>query len=344
MIKFSVTDLISYSECRRKWYLEKNWSLSKPPPQFWFGSTIHAGLEELYRTLDYDKARLALDNYIRTSLITLEENTGALWETVRQEFDDLADLARKVFENYLLYSESHPLGGEVRAVELPIKIPLFEDWRYGKVILSGRIDLVLETDDGLWIVDHKTSSSSMNFSGLDMDEQLTAYAFMAQWALKRTPYAVMYNVLIKDAPQPPRVLKDGSLSKDISQKTTYEWYLQELQARGEDPADYQTVLFALQTVGWGKFFQRESGTRNTEELSRYHQRAIRKTKDLIGILTDPDKNAYPNPSTYRCGYCPFVSVCKSIEDGGDGQAILEAHFQSLSSSPQEKTIPYKKIS
>lgn len=331
MLSIGVTDLQYFSGCRRKWWLEKGWKPPRPSSPYWFGTAVHEGLEVYYKTLDQDKAIQAADTLMKDSLTQISDEFPEIWDQVYGEFEDLYGLVHVVLQNYFIREESESLidlYGEVRSVEEKIRIPLFKDPVLGPVSLAGKIDLILEDARGAWIVDHKTSASPMDFGGLDVDEQLTGYTFLFYRETQTLPQGVIYNVLVKDLPNPPKVLKDGSLSKDISQKTTYSLYLKELEDRGIDSSEeeYSKVLSVLESKGWSRFFQRDGSTRNLTEVQRFFTRTLRKAQDIAGIMKDPMKNAYPNPSNYTCNYCPFLGVCKSMEDGGDWERVLEARF------------------
>ncbi len=331
MLNIEVTDLQHFSPCRRQWWLGKSWKSPKPNPNYWFGTAMHNGLEALYKTADIEKSRGVLDQFMLTDLRTFAGEHPDIWESCSQEFDDLYGLCLSVFDNYVLYDQADPLAlsyGRVLEVEQTLKYTLFEDDKFGKVSLVGRVDLVLQRDDGIWVVDHKTSGSMPSFAGLDVDEQLTGYAFLLFHKKQILPQGLVYNVLIKDLPNEPKENKDGSLSKDISQKTVYALYT-DAMIRKEidlDNPDYSKILDVLRAKGWSSFFARSSATRNLAELSSFRNHAVRKAHDIVKIFKNPMVEAYPTATNWNCSYCSFLGVCKSMEDGGDWEAILRARF------------------
>jgi hypothetical protein len=324
--KLGVTDFQYFSDCRRQWWLGRLWEPLRPNSNFWVGSAIHAGLEEFYEHRDPDSAQDKMQEWINKSFIDFSDRYSFTWETFYDEFVRLGELAQGMLQNYFLYEETEPVGEEVVATEQRIEIPLYEDYKLGMIKLVGRIDLLVMREGELWVVDHKTTASLSGNAGLDVDEQLTGYAFLVHRKLKKNVAGVLYNSLVKDLPAEPRILKDGSLSKDVSQKTTYDLYMSEINRRELNPEDYSTILNLLRAIGWKKFFQRDGSTRNNEELQSYYHRVLRKAQDIAGILRDPVKNAYPSPQTLRCSGCPFLGVCKSMEDGGDWEAILNSKY------------------
>jgi hypothetical protein len=336
MLVLGVTDIEYAFGCRRQFLLSWNYSSMKPAAPLWIGSTVHAGLEGYYRAKMYNQTAEVQISEVSAGGEALEKSindsfkefqaTNYLWQDFRMDFEGHADLARAILANYFEYSVEHPLEGKILSVETPIKIKLFDAEHLGSVYLSGKIDLLLERDDGLYVIDHKTSGSRMSTEGLDVDDQLTGYSYLVQKKYGKIPRQVLYNVLIKNIPTAPRLLKDGSLSKDISQKTTLALYQRAIEERGFNPDDYVGILNMLADTGWNNFFQRDGSIRNQEELKSYYTRTVTRAHEITRILTNPAKNAWPSPSTYQCSWCPFLGVCKSIDDGGDYEAILNAHF------------------
>lgn len=322
-MKINVTSLSYFSDCRRQWWLGESYSPKKPQSAYWLGSLVHDALETYYKTNhDIDKALKSAEGFIKKSF---DEMPSGVWEAYGQEMQELADLALGMISNYQVYDSQNPIEGKVKAIESRVAVPLMV-WRGQQVQLVGRIDLIIERD-GLWVVDHKTSSSEMDLRGLDVDEQLTAYAYLVWKTYNVVPRGVIYNVLMKQLPTDPVVLKSGGLSVAKDQKTVYDLYLSKINELGLPREDYQTYLDYLASLGWTKFFKRDGASRNVHELESFEQRAIRKGEDILSIREDPVKNAYPSPSTLKCSWCGFLGVCKAMEDGGDYQAILDSGFK-----------------
>ena len=326
--KLAVTSLTYFSECRRQWWLGETWEPKKPQLAFWTGSLVHAGLEEYYKKgpkKGSENVPKTLEAFFKKTLKEYQERGD--WDLYSQELESSYELGRGMLQNYMVYDESEPLGGKVQKVEERIELPLFTSPSGEEVTLVGRIDLIIERKDGWWIIDHKTAGTLYDTRGLDVDEQVTAYAYLVWRKYGIVPAGVIYNVLLKDLPTSPRIINKGKgLSQDKSQKTVYELYLSALEEYGFPQEEYQDFLTYLQSVGWGKFFSRDGSTRNEAELKSYEVRAIRKGGDILNILDDPDTWAYPNPQASKCSYCSYLGVCKCMEDGGDYQSVLDSHF------------------
>lgn len=325
MKKASVTALPYFGDCRRRWWFEQKYLPLSIPTEFFIGRLVHAGLAGYYEgNRSLDKALELFDAEVQAQMAEVNQRT-TLWGEELRILEDAVDLSRGIVQNYTVYDSQEPLDGEVVMVEKLISLPVMET----EFHLNGRVDLVLERSDGYWIVDHKTSRSRIPIQGLEVDEQLTAYAWMFWKTTGEVPRGVMYNTLIKSLPSEPLVLKSGKLSRDKAQPTVYDLYLQEIKARGLDVKEYQEYLDYLKMRGWTAFFQRDGSYRNLKELKSFEARALTKIREINQILEDPQVYAYPNPTTYRCSNCSYLAACKSMDDGGDPEAILQASFFSL---------------
>jgi hypothetical protein len=322
MKKVAVTDLVYFSDCRRQWWLGRKYSPKRPQYHFWVGELVHKGMETYHKSgFKVDPALASMQRFIKKSLEDLSRKFPETWQQEYPEMQDLGDLGLGIMQNYSVYDEGDKLDGKIISVEERVQVPLPEG-----ITLSGKIDLLIERKDGLWVVDHKTAGSAYSLKGLDVDEQLTGYAYIVYKTRGVIPTGLMYNTLIKELPSEPKVLKSGKLSMDMSQKTVYDLYLSKIQEMDFDPEEYEGILSVLKAVGWSKFFTRDGSTRNLKELENFEVRAVRKAQDILAILEDPEKNAYPSPSTFKCQSCVFLGLCKAMEDGGDAQAIIDAHF------------------
>ncbi len=177
------------------------------------------------------------------------------------------------------------------------------------------------------MVDHKSSGVTPSLGReLDLDDQLTGYAYVYWRLTGELPESIIYNVLVKKVPKPPEILKNGTPSKAKGQQTTFGLYLDTLKALNLDPAPYAEVLAALQAEGWSRYFVRESVTRNLAQLESYEEHLYHEYRDMVSVVENPEL-AYPSPDPIRCARCPFISVCQAMEDGGDFESLIEAKFK-----------------
>lgn len=345
--QISVTERSSFRECRRAWYFG-NVRMLEPVIQkiyFWQGEGLHAALEVYHGR--GGTLQLALDAYevwYAKSIPKVAESYGGLWEGAVKEHENAHDLSVKMLINYDEFHRSQNDVWEPVAVEQRVWVtilnPATRRTMMGSPRLTARFDF-LGAHKGrqrLIIVDHKSSSGSPS-SGrdLDLDDQLTGYAYVYWRLTGELPEQIIYNVLIKATPKPPEILQSGLPSTAKGQATTYGVFLQtltELQAAGKnvDMAKYAEVLNKLQHEGWSRYFSREGVTRNLAQIEMFEQHVYDEYRDMVEVIKDPRK-AYPNPDPMRCMRCPFIIPCMAMEDGSDAESILKARFRY---NPEER--------
>jgi len=321
--KASVSDISGFSSCRRQWLFNRIWRQAVPPKPLWIGQVVHAGLDAYYRQdRSFDAAFEAMKKYATTECDKLKHQFP--FSDVYNLLMDQAEEAVGYVYNYSIYDAEWRLNGEVITVERPFKIKLPSNPTYA---LSGRIDLVLRAPTGgLLVVDHKTMSSKPTLSGLDVDEQITAYSWAVKQLYGEIPEAVVYNVVVKSMPKEPEVLKSGGLSKAKGQSTTAALYRAKIAELGLKESDYAPILQELEERGWDPYFARVASSRTNEELEAFEKRCATKLRDIQAIVTNPSIEGYPSPSTFTCSYCPFLAPCKVLDEGGDYEAIMDNRF------------------
>lgn len=330
----SVTERGTFRTCRRQWYYGTVLRLAPKDQVQWnliFGDCIHAGLDAYYRNkrslqhaLDaFEMAWVEEDN-------VLLETYGSLYTYMETEWIEWREKGETMLTYYDIYDKQTTQHKILDiAIEERAFIPIFRGSGDGtEPLLSGRIDIVEEREDGIWIRDHKTAAQRPHVPSLDVDDQLTAYCYI-YWRLTGiVPRGAEYNVLMKNPPKPPRVLKDGSLSKDKSQLTTYDLYLKEIAERDLDSAEYEDILEILKEKGWHQFFFRDESRRSLEELESFEYRLHQEYLDMNTALTDPQAR-YPNPSQWICPSCSQLSICRTLEEKGDVDYIIENGYVEL---------------
>lgn len=338
----SVTERADFRVCRRRWFLNtvKRLVPSGGVPHFWFGNLMHYALEHYYlgqKDGDADPeqyAREAFDLYVRDSLADISLELGFLWDSAADEYNDMVGMGRGMLEGYFLMERETGGIGKVIEVERRYKVPIRS--LNGRALprsplLTGRFDLLVERDNGdIWVVDHKTAASRHNSAHLDLDDQLTGYAYVYWRATGKIPRGQVYNVLLKKVPGPPKRLKDAKdgtpvLSRDKAQATTYSYYRAELRKLGLPLRDYADILDFLKDRGWQDYFIQEGVFRNARQLAVFEQNLFYEWMDMRDVARHPDK-AYPAPSAISCPGCPVKLICATMQDAGDVDAIIEGNF------------------
>jgi len=348
----SVTELIQFQTCRRRWLLSRTYTGSTEAPALVFGSMIHKGLEGFFtwklRAPQEPKAWRAgmldfYDRYVEQRRVQAANEYGMLWEQASIAFEDLIGIGREILQNYAVYDKTAEIPINPKLIERRIFIPLDSQKRN---VLTMRWDVMGTTYNGLTaIVDHKTSGGlHAQGSTLDLDEQMTGYAY-GYWRVhnrERLADQIVYDVLSKKVPAEPRVLKSGELSKDKSQDTVYSLYRKKIKEMKLDPNDYWEVLETLQEKGWSNYFIREASPRNVEQLKNYENRVRIIFEEMRAAIEDP-QIAYPSPGPIKCPHCPFRDVCVSMEDGSDAQYLLDSAYVRSGSTPYTLPPRYREM-
>jgi hypothetical protein len=275
-----------------------------------FGSMFHIFLEHLYKHNDTKDAMNAMQQaYDAQDLSNVDQvQTQETWE-----------LLQKIAENYVKQWCDNDAQHKVLATELQFSIPVTDELTY-----TGTIDLVYEDADGkVWFMDHKTTSSIDSYEKrVDMDRQISRY----WWALQQlgyNPAGFVYNIVLKDYPEPPAILKNGTLSKNKSQKTTYKMYADAVVKNNENSDDYIEILDHLkaqETPDGNRFFKRVKVYRLQAEIDNAIEEMIEVAKDMN------DARIYRN-ITKDCSWdCSYQSICQASMDGSNVDYLKDQLF------------------
>lgn len=333
----TVTERGSFRSCRRQWYLENIERLRHKDSIPWalnFGDAVHEGLAAYYtgNKRNLMDARDAFKAKWEEQRTELREKYGGLYEAgVSDEWLEYLNKGDLMLVYYDEYDRENPFWDDVVEVNVEERafVPILDEKGapfVGAPLLSGKIDLVVhKKGSGIWTVDHKTAASAYDARALDVDDQLTGYAYIWWRITGEVPRGALYNALIKEPPKPPRVLKDGSLSKDKQQRTTYDLYVRAIAENEFDPDDYEEVLGFLKEKGWNSFFLRDGLEKNLDELESFEWRLQHEYKDITLALGD-EGYRYPNPSQRTCPGCGMISICQAMEERGDVEYVKESMF------------------
>lgn len=338
----SATERAVFRQCRRRWFLTTVHRLDPQEgnPNFFVGNLYHKALEEYYKTLqagdDHETAvEYALDAYqelFDQYMTELARQLGFLWPMAEPQWRDLGNLGMEMAQNYFDREMVNPLFDEIIAVEVRVNVDIVD--RDGVKVgeLSVQTDVVGRKDGELKGADHKTASRDISSAHLDIDDQLTAEAFVIA-AEHGFPDRMVYNVAYKKSFGPPRQIKGSKaepikLSKDKGQGTTYALYLDEIERLGLDRSKYADILLVLrerEERGEDALFHREEVIRSPDQLAAFQRDLYYEFTDMAQVAAEPER-AYPNPTKENCPRCPVRPVCFAIQDGGDVAAIITAGF------------------
>jgi len=288
-IYISNSEIQTYKDCRRKWWLSYYRRLQPKSKQMTgalaLGSRIHEALD-----MYYSKNIPLLEAH--SQLIDIDKKI--LVESYRDTYDleSEAELGRIMLEGYLQWVEENGIDAELEMIstEEIISMPLLDN----KVVLQGKIDMrVRRKADGVRMFrDFKTVGGSFtDFSSMaHMNEQILTYMMLETAQNKEGErseggiFTMLKKVKRSANARPP--------------------FYEQLEVRHN--------VFALRS-----FWQRIHGTLSD----------MLNTRKALDEGGDHRFVAYPRPSRDCKWKCQFFTVCPMFDDGSAAEAAIEDAFE-----------------
>lgn len=301
---FHVSDLKSFSNCRLQWSYASHMRMGRASDTvgraLFTGTFCHKALEYWYLIPGAD----IMDCYERATM----------------ELGECPD-AEMILENYALWAEKYDTF-EVLSTEQDFVVPL-----YGEHEFAGRWDLLVLKDGKLWLNDFKFTG--MPFQGYaqylqEQDEQARAYCWAGRKIYGEEFGGIMFTLVRSKPPELPTVLKNGGLSRNKSQKTTWELYERAIRGYDLRVIDYEDMLLSLNA---DPYIMRIEIALNERTLKAFERRAI----DTAKLMIDPDVLIYPNANPITCKMCAFrfpCSVQHSIGPKAAHRILMEDYVES----------------
>ena len=264
----SHSEISTYLDCQKKWELQYLKGLRVDNIHFQFGSMGHSVLETrnipdetLYPELKESFGVVSWKNYFTIILNEIDEH----------------------FKDYDV---------------------LHKEYRVETEDIKGVIDVVLKHKETgkILIADYKFSNSEKGYEDILLDEQMVIYAvvYASKNNLSLSDIEIGYINITKKEPDKPRVLRNGTLSKDKAQATTYDLYLNTIIEMGFDVNDYSDVLEDLKCKKLTSFCK----TSINEDM------AVRIMKNIDNTIKDMEKGYVLEKCTYMCKRCEYLEYCK----------------------------------
>jgi len=336
--------------------------------KLFFGELYHKFQEVYYQSGDEEAAHIAMK--------ALYEDTDTS-KMDQVELDGLMELATAVTSGYVNMWKKKDKHTATLATELTFAIPISD-----KIAYAGTIDRIyLDADQRLWLKDYKTAASIERYrSASEMDRQISRYLWAMQrlcrgegYILLPSPdtshesgnewipisetafgaaiarmevYGFEYDIVAKDVPTRPELLKKGGLSVAKAQKTTYALYLEALLAHGwaqyatNPDGDlflvtddkYEEMLQHLKNQedeSGNKFFRRFEVRRHQEEMDASMIEFLAQAGEAEALRTSEGHSAliYRNV-THDCSWdCPFKQVCIGTMDGSRMDEVIGLFYE-----------------
>lgn len=297
-----------------RWSWKRRWvdHLVKKTPdgKLFFGTLFHKHMEHRYENPGYEMIAHDMTN----EWLQAQD----LSDMDQVQYQELIELFHKVVDHYEGYYQAEYPHINTIATELRFAIPLFEedplDLLGGQLDFAyeGTIDLLYTEAGRLKFMDHKTVSSVDRYvKNSILDRQISRY----WWALTALcqgygyvwdpveefwcpvkqhtflwdqlqhfngPDEFVYNIIRKEAPHKPELLKSGKLSKNKAQNTTYALYKQAIADYGLAESDYLDILQHFEEQE-DKFLRRISVTRNAKECEAAMMDFAKVCKEIMSI-------------------------------------------------------------
>jgi hypothetical protein len=264
----SHSEISTYLDCQKKWELQYVKGLRVDNVHFQFGSMGHSVLE------------------------TRNVPDETLYPNLKEQFEI------KSWQNYftLILKEIDDYFADY--------VVLQKEFRVETDDIKGVIDVVLQHKETgkILIVDYKFSNSEKGYEDILLDEQMVIYAvvYASKNNLSLSDIEIGYVNITKKEPDKPRVLKNGTLSKDKAQNTTYDLYLKTINDLCLNINDYADVLEDIKNKKLTSFCK---STIN-EEM------AVRIMKNIDNTIKDMEKGYVLEKCSFMCKRCEFLEYCK----------------------------------
>lgn len=266
--RVSHSEITTYLDCQKKWDLIYNKGLTIDNVHLQFGSMGHKVLEtrEIPDEMLYPELKEAFGIQSWKNYFT----------TIFNELDEY-------FKDY-----------EV----------LHKEYRVENEYIKGVIDVVWrhKTTGRILITDYKFSTKNKGLEDILLDEQMYLYAMVygTNNNLSIDDIDIGYINIPKCEMTKPRVLKNGTLSKDKAQNTTYNMYVESINELGLNISDYEDILSEL-----------TNKTMINVAISQMNRdMMIRIAENVDHVIRDMEKGYVLEKCAFQCKYCDFLQYCK----------------------------------
>jgi hypothetical protein len=298
------------------------------------GTWVHELLEEHYSGRSW---RAKHDENTRKFNLLMDEEKEAL--------GDLPDEAARLMRAYLWHygaNKDDPMHGwEVLGTEVTFDA-VWPDSEDGLDIYRCRVDMLVDTPYGRFIVDHKTHKNlpSLTFRLLDAASPLYI------WAARENGHDVegfTWNYIRVKAPTRPEMVYVGKKNERLSTRaidTDWPTYARAIKDYGLDHTaePYASKLRQLKAQRWNPhgiqtspFFRRDTLEKDDDMIARVVATAM-KTRDRLHSDYE-DLETVERVSGRHCDWCSFRPLCETELLGNTMSARLIRRKQFRTGDP-----------
>jgi len=295
MRNLSPSQIQTFKQCKRKWYLKYVMELPTGEQSYeqGIGKIIHDCLEIFHGKHDDPLHRISDD-----CNISAEDK----------------DLMNNMMINYMDYDNKHPLAEGYDEVLTEYDI---EDSVFGHkgINLHGRMDMLMLNNSKkiATIVEHKTSGTDYTLNKFYLHYQTKLYHMMVSHLMPGWSVNVMFNVLYKRYPKEPSINKDGSMSR-LKIITTKRMALDVIHRNKLDRWEYEDYINAIPNYVFIERFP-------VVEFKAKFTRLI--TSDVIDDINRAYSSFYPyGEEGPLCDSCSYIDICVL----GDDPLLLQPYL------------------
>lgn len=316
----------TYRRCHKAWHYKyvENLEKKKKGSALLRGTCCHEMIEAKANGLDPWEI---YDNFIKQNKNIFEEE--------EELYGNLEEMISNIMEGYFLYYKNDnlkPVSINGKFAEHKFSVPLIEN-----IILEGFIDMIVEDEKGnYWLMDHKTHKTlpqgDIAYSNIQSALYVWAWGKMVElglWDLP-LPRGVVWNYIRWKDPSKPKLLKDGSMSKNSNIDTTWRIYRKALIEAGLNPEDYKDMEQILDGRD-NEFYVRHYLPLNQKIISSILSDTISTALQIKRAPTLDDRNI-----TRDCSWCEFYPLCQAELKGLDSDLIRKCEYQTRVSEEEEK--------
>ena len=184
----------------------------------------------------------------------------------------------------------------------------------------GSLDWVAKHEAAAWEIDFKVRKAFTDDDALGYDYQLSGYQYAAGDAFGRITGVAHYQAKSKPT-TPPRIIKNGTLTKAKTQSCDWPTYRDTVHAHGFNLADYADMEHKLPE------FQRWTWTRRspTELNNTWEEIEL-----LAERLVEAHHDTRPQPRALdpmKCSHCDMRQLCMAGLKGKDTDMIRLQNYK-----------------
>lgn len=312
IVPLSFSQISLFKRCAHRYYWEKERGVRRRTTRARrvLGDYIHKLIAEHARGYSWTN---------ELARLRVEDLTNTLFEEEETTVASLADQAGRIMERYVRHVWE-PVFGKWSVIAV--------EHEFGATLPDGspvvfKPDLIIrDTDDRLWIVDHKTMKDFPENlqTRLVYDDQINLYL----WGLTSTghhPFGAIHDCIRTREPRVPEITKSGRLSRQ--QCVTDEETIRRGFGVARPASFFADMEDYIATMKMHKFFDQVPTDRSESVLGRL---AHEYTWAAGEIRRDRASDFWPRTFERSCTDCPVRELCMADLNGGDVESLLATTF------------------